>query len=187
MNTRFFIRLKFAAWMTALLLLASCMATTTSPGITAQRGHIRVLQWRDEVEVVAWRYDQETAFLLGLILAESGGDPRAISSADCRGLTQIGLPLASDYYPNILPVQLFDPNFNLNLCGRHLSRIRERLRHRYPRLTYEAELRLLAAAWHSGWGNVTRAGGVPRIPATELFVERVMRYRNDFINLMMEY
>ncbi len=166
-----------SVWL--LLLLLGCVKSVADypPAAT---GHHRVERWRPLVKKICRQYNIEEEFLMRLIAAESGGDPNAISSAYCRGLTQISAAVLGDYFPGVPVERLYDPEFNLTLCAMHLSRLRQLIRQEFPRLTYREELSLTAAAWHAGWGSVRRSRGVPNGPATRLFVRRVMGNRQQF-------
>jgi soluble lytic murein transglycosylase len=71
--------------------------------------------------------------LRGLVAAESGGDPRAASGKSAVGLLQLTLPTAAEVAPSLgLPEpdreDLEDPETNLRLGARYLSRLLARFR-----------------------------------------------------------
>ncbi len=124
--------------------------------------HIRpaVQQWTPVVAPIAARYNLDTEFILRVIEAESGGDPRAVSPKGAIGLMQL-MPETA----RALGVQdPYDPVQNIEGGVRYLSH----LIHRF------GDLRLALAAYNAGPSNVQRYGGVPPFPETQRYLERVL-------------
>lgn len=95
-----------------------------------------------------------------LVSAESGGNPRAVSSAGAMGLAQL-MPATAQ----ALGVQdPFDPVQNLDGGARYLRSMLDRF----------GDPRLAVAAYNAGPGAVQRYGSVPPYPETVAYVARVL-------------
>ncbi len=101
-----------------------------------------------------------------VLMAESAGNPSAISVAGAQGLMQL-MPGTSAGCGIANP---FDPTQNVH-CGAGYLRS---LLHRYRN-----NITLAVAAYNAGPGAVDRYHGVPPYPETRAYVERVLdAYRN---------
>ena len=108
----------------------------------------------------ATRYYLEPELIKSVILAESGMNPRALSSAGAMGLMQLMPGTASD----LGVTDPWDPEQNIDGGSRY---IREQLDN-------FGDLRRAIAAYHAGPGNVRRYGGIPPFEATQIYVARVL-------------
>ena len=106
-------------------------------------------------------YGVKTDLLMAVIQTESHGDPAAISRAGAQGLMQL-MPDTSREYGVANP---FDPAANVD-GGTHYLRD---LLHRY-----HGNLKLALAAYNAGPGLVDAVHGIPAIPETRSYVERVI-------------
>lgn len=98
-------------------------------------------------------------FIKALILAESGGNPRAVSSKKALGLSQIILPTgrraATEIFKSRLPYQYIDMDKLINLKEEHLFDPATNilltcyLISKYNFL-YEGKLDLVISAWNAG-------------------------------------
>lgn len=117
------------------------------------------------------QYDLPNGLLYGLVIRESGGNPRAESSLGAKGLTQI----IQKYHPSVNDP--FDPDENLAYAARTLAKYRESL----------GSWERAVAAWHSGPNavlNNLREGG-DGIPSTR---DRVTKLSTrDYVNKIMRY
>ncbi|MCX7925431.1 MAG: lytic transglycosylase domain-containing protein [Fimbriimonadales bacterium] len=120
----------------------------------------RVQAWEPVVAPIAARYHLDTALVLRVIEAESGGDPRAVSPKGAIGLMQL-MPETARALGVSDP---FDPVQNIEGGVRYLSHLLQRF----------GDLRLALAAYNAGPGNVQRYGGVPPFPETQRYLERVL-------------
>lgn len=112
------------------------------------------------------KYDVDPALVKGLIEAESGFDPMAESSAGAKGLMQLMDATAA----SLGVTDSFDPEQNIDAGVRFLSSLIER---------YQDE-GLALAAYNAGPGTVDKAGGIPDIAETQVYVPRVLAYRDQF-------
>ncbi len=100
--------------------------------------------------------------LRGLVDAESGGDPTAVSPVGASGLTQLMPTTALELGVK----RLHDPQENVMGGARYLRRMLDR---------FDDDPVLALAAYNAGAQNVIKHGGVPPFPETQKYVDRVMR------------
>jgi len=174
-------------WVLALLaapglVLLARDVLRPSKGDVAERAE----EWRPAVERAAREFRVDPDLLLAMIAVESGGDPRAVSSAGARGLMQLMPPTAEEKAGQLGiedwdAERLFDPETNVRLGAAYL---RDQLR------AFEGDLALALAAYNAGPGNVRawlrREPGLSSgeclrkfgFPATKAYVSNVSGYRN---------
>lgn len=101
-----------------------------------------------------------------VVMAESGGDPSAMSGVGAQGLMQLMPGTAS----GCRIANAFDPTENVS-CGS--SYLRSMLNH------YHGNVTLAVAAYNAGPGAVDKYHGVPPYAETRAYVVRVLNaYRN---------
>ncbi len=104
--------------------------------------------------------------LNAVVMAESAGDPSAISIAGAQGLMQL-MPGTSAGCGINNP---FDPQQNVECGSRYLSELLQR---------YNNNVELAVAAYNAGPGAVDRYHGIPPYAETRAYVSRVLTaYRN---------
>jgi len=140
----------------------------------------RVFEHEDVIRAAAKKYSVDYYLLMAVVQSESAGDPRAVSSANCLGLTQLAVPTARDYEPNVRPEELFDPETNLDIAGRHMAKLNRLIRNRFPNADLEQRVILNAAAWNAGWGRVKKYNGTPNFRETQQFTRRVIHYYRKY-------
>ncbi|GEM_PF-6259595 len=143
-----------------------------------------VLRYQPLVHKLAVHHNLYEIFLLALIQAESRGNQFAISSSNCRGLTQLKYSTALDYMPNLEIDQLFDPEICLEITCQHLEWLRDLIQRYFPEADEYEQYLLMAAAWNAGWSQVKRYNGVPPILQTEIFVDRVEENMEALNNIL---
>jgi soluble lytic murein transglycosylase-like protein len=105
----------------------------------------------------------EPALVKAVILAESGGDPRAVSKRGASGLMQLMPATARRYGVR----NVFDPEQNIRGGSRYLRDLAER---------YQNDLELMLAAYNAGPEAVDRHGGrIPPFRETLEYVPRVLQ------------
>ncbi len=109
------------------------------------------------------KYGIDYRLFYALIKHESAWNPRALSRAGARGLTQI-MPTTGKYQCGLEREVLFDPRLNLNCGAFYLSKLLKRFK----------DVKLALAAYNSGETRVARLGRVPRIRETQRYVKKVM-------------
>lgn len=113
------------------------------------------------------RFGVDSSLVKAVIKAESDFDHRAVSSKGAQGLMQL-MPETSDAMAVENP---FDPVENIFGGTRYLSLLLQR---------FGNDQRLAVAAYNAGPERVESHRGVPPIPETKRFVERVMDYYRYF-------
>lgn len=175
-----------------LLLLQGCYyapvvappAPEVQPAPNQQTRSVRyqdaILNFDRLAQQKADRYGIDYYLLLAIGQAESGGDPGARSSADCRGLTQLKLSTARDYEPRVSLSDLHDPGINLDIGARHMAWLRKLVHQNFPNASLEQRVVLIAAAWNAGWSRVSETGGIPRIRETQKFSRKVLHFYRKY-------
>ncbi len=119
------------------------------------------------ISEVAKKYSVNPALIKAIIKAESDFDPTAVSTAGAQGLMQL-MPVTANRLGVSDP---FDPKENIEGGIRYFKTLLD---------TFGNDTRLALAAYHAGENNVLRYGGLPPIPQTQEYVERVIRYYNRY-------
>ncbi|MFL6605508.1 MAG: lytic transglycosylase domain-containing protein [Steroidobacteraceae bacterium] len=116
----------------------------------------------------------EPALVTAVILAESGGDPRAVSKRGAGGLMQLMPATARQYGVQ----NVFDPEQNIRAGTRYLHDLAER---------YKNDLELMLAAYNAGPDAVDRQGGrIPPFRETLDYVPRVLQIYHKLLDLTQE-
>lgn len=121
--------------------------------------------WAASIEHAARQAGIEPELLGAVVQAESGFRPDAVSSAGAIGLAQLMPQTAA-----ALGVDPHDPEQNLLGGARYLRAQLDRF----------GAVDLALAAYNAGPGRVVDAGGVPQIPETVAYLDRV---RTNYLNL----
>lgn len=109
----------------------------------------------------AKKYDVNPQLIYSVILAESGGDPRAVSSKGAKGLMQLMDTTASEMGVR----DSLDVNENIMGGTKYLRKMLD---------TFDGDIKKALAAYNAGPGNVSKYNGVPPYPETRQYVDRVM-------------
>jgi soluble lytic murein transglycosylase-like protein len=117
-------------------------------------------QYRAKVAELAARFDLSPALIEALVWQESRWRPNAVSHAGARGLAQLMPGTARE-----LGVDPDDPFANLEGGARYLRQQLDR---------FGGDLEKALAAYNAGPGRVIRAGGIPRIRETQIYVAAIM-------------
>lgn len=119
------------------------------------------------VDASADRFDVDPKLVHAVIRAESGYNPRAVSSKGARGLMQLMPQTARE----LGVADSFDPASNIEGGTRYLRSMLDR---------FQGSLELALAGYNAGPEAVRRFGGIPPFSETRKYVERVLRdYRDD--------
>ncbi len=121
--------------------------------------------WQGRVAELAAKYDISPALLEAVVWQESRWNPRAVSPAGARGLAQLMAGTA-----RMLGVNPDDPHHNLEGGARYL---------RMQLDAFDGDLEKALAAYNAGPGRVIRAGGIPAIRETQLYVRAIMSRLSD--------
>lgn len=146
----------------------------------ARRRGIRTLSrsggiWREPpadlekmIDDTARRYGVETALVHAVVRAESAYDHLAISSAGAQGLMQLMPGTASEVGVR----DAFHPQENLEGGVYYLQQLIER---------FNGNTQLALAGYNAGPGAVERFGGVPPYAETIEYLDRVFRFRQEYL------
>ena len=132
----------------------------THAGVTAGPAN-----WQPRVAELAAKYDISPALLEAVVWQESRWNPRAVSPVGARGLAQL-MPGTA----RMMGVNPDDPHHNLEGGARYL---------RMQLDTFDGDLEKALAAYNAGPGRVIRAGGIPAIRETQLYVRAIMARLSD--------
>jgi len=113
-----------------------------------------------KVAELSQRFDLSPSLLEAVVWQESRWSETAISHAGARGLAQL-MPGTARY----LGVDPDDPMQNLEGGARYLREQLDR---------FDGDLEKALAAYNAGPGRVIRAGGIPNIRETKLYVAAIM-------------
>jgi soluble lytic murein transglycosylase len=116
----------------------------------------------------AQRHRVEPALVKAVIRAESDFVPYARSPKGALGLMQL-MPATARLH-NVWSV--FEPKSNIEGGVSHLRLLLDQ---------YNGNVRLALAAYNAGDGAVERHGGIPPYPETIEYLERVLRFREQYL------
>lgn len=124
----------------------------TSPWIPAT-----VKKWETPIDQMAGKYQLDPNFIAIIMTMESGGDPKASSSAGAKGLMQITGPTAKDIASKFLkqPVSkydLSDPATNIEFGAAYLAYLRDTFGGWQQGPSWDSTVELVAAGYNGGAG-----------------------------------
>ncbi|MDB6092366.1 MAG: lytic transglycosylase [Gammaproteobacteria bacterium] len=124
-------------------------------------------QFSQVIESAARASRLEPALVRAVMVAESGGDPNALSKHGARGLMQLMPATARQYGVR----DVFDPEQNVRAASQYLRDLTDR---------YRDDLELVLAAYNAGPAAVDLHGGkIPPLKETLDYVPRVLQiYRH---------
>ncbi|MDR2686203.1 MAG: lytic transglycosylase domain-containing protein [Oscillospiraceae bacterium] len=175
-------------WLAAALLVGALLALLFRPKV--ERELFYPMEYFELVERACGERGLEPALLMGLALTESSFDPRAVSPAGARGLTQI-MPETFEWLQGktgeALPLDaLFEPEVSLRYGALLLRLLLDEF------ILPETAL----AAYHAGRGRVNQwlrdpavspdGRALARIPApdTRHYVGKVMKAYNKYNEIL---
>ena len=141
---------------------------TAHEGLTAATAPLGPLlrksaQYSKVIETAARASRLEPALVQAVMVAESGGDPNALSKRGARGLMQL-MPATARLYG---VRNVFDPEQNVRAASQYLRDLADR---------YQNDLELVLAAYNAGPTAVDLSGGkIPPLRETLDYVPRVLR------------
>jgi len=123
--------------------------------------------WRQElptyeniIRTNADKYNLDPELIRAVIMAESDGDPRAVSPAGAKGLMQLMDGTAREMGVK----DVFDPVENIRGGAKYLRRLIDRFQ----------DIRKALAAYNAGPEKVKQHGGIPPFDETRKYVKSVM-------------
>lgn len=127
----------------------------------------RLKKFDGVIENFSERFGINKNLIRSVILAESAGQPNALSKANAKGLMQLMDPTAKEMGVK----NSFDPTDNIYGGTKYLNHLLKK---------YGGNVELSLAAYNAGPGNVEKYNGVPPFEETKNYVTRVLGYYNYF-------
>ena len=126
-----------------------------------------IVKYEEIIKRASKQFDVDPHLIKAIIKAESSFEPDAVSESGAQGLMQLMPATARD----MKVTNPFDPYENIIGGTKYLSLLLKR---------FKRNTRLAVAAYNVGAKTVDNCNGVPPIPQTKRFVERVMAYYQEF-------
>lgn len=132
--------------------------------ISPSKGSIdRLQKFDDIINKASESLNVDKNLIRSVILTESAANPKAISSANAKGLMQLIDSTAADM--NVKNV--WNPKDNIFGGAKYLSKMLEK---------FDGDIDLSLAAYNAGPGNVQKYDGVPPFEETKNYINRVKGY-----------
>lgn len=139
-------------------------------GITGVQA-ARLARYAPAIESAARRHGVPVELICGVILQESGGNPRAVSHCGARGLMQLMPGTARRFGV----MNSFDPIQNIDGGTRYLRFLLDR---------FKGDFRLALAGYNAGEHNVEKYGNrVPPFSETQAYVPNVLSYTQTMVDI----
>lgn len=127
----------------------------------------RLNRFDDIINAASVKYGVDKNIIKSVILTESAGNEKAISTAKAKGLMQLIDSTAKDMGVN----NVWNPKENIFGGTKYLSQMLRQ---------YKGDLKLALASYNAGPGNVDKYNGIPPFEETQNYVVRVMGYLKHF-------
>lgn len=132
----------------------------------------RLARYAPLIEQAARKHNVPVELICGVILQESGGNTRAVSSAGARGLMQLMPATARRFGVN----NSFDPAQNIEAGTKYLRFLLDK---------FNGKVDLALAGYNAGEGNVEKYGNkVPPFAETRNYIPNVLGYTQSMINIL---
>lgn len=131
----------------------------------------RIAHLAPVIEHCARKYNVPVELICGVILQESGGNAKAVSSAGARGLMQLMPGTARRFGV----ANSFDPVQNIEGGTKYLRFLLDR---------FKGDISLALAGYNAGEGNVEKYGNkIPPFKETQNYVPNVLGYTQTMIDI----
>ncbi len=149
-------------------LVPGTQNTFAAPSAPVVMHRVDITKFDGIIREAAAYYSLPFELVKAVVAAESGFEPRAVSSAGAQGLMQLIPGTAKD----MAVTDPFDPRDNIFGGARYL---------RYLVNLFNGDVRLSVAAYNAGPELVGRRADVPNIEETRTYVKRVMAYYHYYL------
>lgn len=127
----------------------------------------RLSRFENIINEASEKFGVDKNIIKSVILTESAGNEKAVSTAKAKGLMQLIDSTAKDMGVN----NVWDPKENIFGGTKYLSQMLK---------DHNGDLKLALASYNAGPGNVEKYKGVPPFEETQNYVVRVMGYLKHF-------
>ena len=117
----------------------------------------------DLIQAAAKKYKVDPETIYSMMMAESSGNPMAVSNAGAKGLMQLMPGTARDVLGKG-DYNLFDPSTSIEAGTKYYSQMLEK---------FGGDKKLALAAYNAGPGAVMQHGGVPPYAETQKYVDKI--------------
>lgn len=133
---------------------------------------IRLAKYAPLIQSAAKRHNVPVELICGVILQESGGNPRAKSHCGARGLMQLMPATARRFGVK----DSYDPAQNIEGGTKYLRFLLDR---------FNGNLSLVCAGYNAGEGNVAKYGNkIPPFKETQNYVPAVLGYTQAMVDIL---
>lgn len=133
----------------------------------------RLAKFAPMIQEAASKHNVPVELICGIILQESGGNPRASSPAGAKGLMQLMPSTARRFGVK----NIYDPKQNIEGGTAYLSFLMDR---------FKGNIELVLAGYNAGEANVEKYGNkVPPFAETKAYVPNVLGYTQSMINILV--
>lgn len=136
------------------------MRTAAGSGKLPKSVDERLALWENAIQSISAKYEVDPDLVRAVMRVESGGNPKAVSSAGAIGLMQLMPATARG-----LGVDPKDPIRNIEGGVKYLAQLSDK---------YDGDYVKTLAAYNAGSGRVDSYGGVPPFPETQRYVKNVL-------------
>jgi Rod binding domain-containing protein len=127
----------------------------------------RINQYEKHIDNAAESYGVDKNIIKSIIMTESAGNNKAVSSAKAKGLMQLMDSTAVDMGVK----NVFNPKENINGGTKYFAQMLRQ---------YGGDVKLALAAYNAGPSNVEKFNGVPPFDETKNYINKVLGYLNHF-------
>lgn len=146
-------------------------ARSSHKEITQQQAN-RLSKYAPTIQEASRKHNVPVELICGVILQESGGNPRAVSSAGAKGLMQL-MPATARRFG---VTNSFDAAQNIDGGTKYLRFLLDR---------FKGDYKLALAGYNAGEGNVEKYGNrVPPFAETRSYVPSVLAYADTIHNIL---
>ena len=135
-----------------------------SQDVKEVNAHDKLAKYDSYIQQASQAFNVDSSLIKSVIHQESGGNPKAHSSAGAKGLMQLTAIAAKD----VGTKPSYDPKANIMGGVAYLKKMLDR---------YDGNEKLALAAYNAGPGNVSKYNGIPPFSETKNYVKEVLSRR----------